>query len=57
MIPKSLLYYYYYPFWKSLFTELGFEVVVSDSTARDLLNRGIKNSISEIYVPMKVYIG
>lgn len=56
-IPKALLYYYYYPFWKSLFTNLGFEVIVSDKTNEKIINRGIKNSVSEICVPIKVFIG
>lgn len=56
-IPRSLLYYYYYPFWQTLFAELGNEVVVSDPTSGDQLNEGVKESVSEICVPMKVYIG
>ncbi|MFW6281815.1 MAG: acyl-CoA dehydratase activase-related protein [bacterium] len=56
-LPKSLLYYYYYPFWAELFEKLDLELVVSDSTSADILNRGVKESISEICVPMKVYIG
>ncbi len=56
-IPKSLLYYYYYPFWKKLFKTLDVEIVLSDSTYTELLNRGVKESISEICVPMKIYIG
>lgn len=56
-LAKSLLYYYYYPFWKSLFNNLGSELIVSDSSSTDLLNKGVKESISEICVPMKVYIG
>lgn len=56
-LPKSLLYYYYYPFWKSLFEMLGCEIVLSDSTSTEILDIGVKESISEICVPMKVYIG
>lgn len=56
-IPRALLYYYYFPFWLKLFSELGLEVVVSDRTSRDLLDRGVKKSLSEICVPIKVMIG
>jgi len=56
-IPKSLLYYYYYPFWKTLFKNLGFQILVSEATSEKILNKGVKNSISEICVPMKIYIG
>lgn len=56
-IPRALLYYYYFPFWESFFNNLGCELVVSDKTSEMLINRGIKNSVSEICVPIKVYIG
>lgn len=56
-IPRALLYYYYFPFWESFFNNLGCELVVSDKTSEMLINKGIKNSVSEICVPIKVYIG
>ena len=56
-IPRALLYYYYFPFWLKLFSELNFETVISDNTSRELLDRGVKKSISEICVPIKVMIG
>lgn len=56
-IPKALLYYYYFPFWLKLFSELNLEVVISDNTSRELLDQGVKKSISEICVPIKVMVG
>lgn len=56
-IPRSLLYYYYYPFWQTLFSELGCTVILSEPTSTPILNEGVKHSISEICVPMKVYVG
>ena len=56
-IPRSLLYYYYAPFWKPFFEELGAEVVLSDETNKGLLNRGVRESVSEICVPIKIFIG
>ncbi|PUU93011.1 MULTISPECIES: acyl-CoA dehydratase activase-related protein [Halanaerobium] len=56
-IPRALLYYYYFPFWLKLFSELKLKVVISDKTSRDLLDRGVKKSLSEICVPIKVMIG
>ncbi len=56
-IPRSLLFFYYYPFWEELFKELGIEVVVSDKNNERIMNKGVKYSISEICVPMKVYVG
>ncbi len=56
-IPRALLYYFYYPFWEKLFSELDIELIVSNYTSREQLDKGIKYSISEICVPIKVYIG
>lgn len=56
-IPRALLYYYYFPFWLKLFAELNLEPVISDSTSRELLDKGVKRSLSEICVPIKVIFG
>ncbi|HHU91789.1 MAG TPA: hypothetical protein GXZ20_01465 [Halanaerobiaceae bacterium] len=56
-IPRSLLYYYYYPFWQTLFKELGMELILSEANSGDLLNQGAKEAVPEICVPMKVYVG
>lgn len=56
-LPRALLYYYYFPFWLKLFSELKIEIVISDNTSRDLLDRGVKKSLSEICVPIKVMVG
>lgn len=56
-IPKALLYYYYGPFWKALFSELGFEVVVSDDTNGKIISEGSKITVSEFCVPIKIFNG
>jgi len=56
-IPRALLYYYYYPFWKTFFEELGHEVVITKETNKELINEGIKISVPEICVPIKIYVG
>ncbi len=56
-IPRALLYHYYYPFWKTYFEELGMEVLVSPPTNKAIMDRGIKVSVPEICVPIKVYLG
>lgn len=56
-IPRALLYYYYYPFWKILFEELGCEVVISDETNASIVADGSKVSVSEICVPIKIFNG
>ncbi|AKL94245.1 hypothetical protein CACET_c07350 [Clostridium aceticum] len=56
-IPQSLLYAYYYPFWKTYFEELGLEVVTTSPTTKAIIDQGVKASVPEICVPIKVYIG
>ncbi|NLM42799.1 MAG: hypothetical protein GX201_02065 [Clostridiales bacterium] len=56
-IPRALLYYYYYPLWKTFFETLGCEVIISGKTTIDLLDKGIKASVSDICVPIKILNG
>ncbi|HNS32832.1 MAG TPA: acyl-CoA dehydratase activase-related protein [bacterium] len=56
-VPRSLLYYKYFAFWKKFFEELGFEVIVSDETSSDILKEGNKYAIDEICIPLKLYYG
>ncbi|NLY17653.1 MAG: hypothetical protein GX045_01570 [Clostridiaceae bacterium] len=52
-----MLYYYYFPLWKTLFEELGAQVVVSDISTREIIDEGVKEAVPEICVPIKIYIG
>lgn len=56
-IPRALLYYYYYPFWKTFFDALNVETVVSKPTSKWIVNKGIEVSVPEICVPIKVFAG
>ena len=56
-IPKSLMYYDYHILWKSFFEELGIEVITSTNTNKDILNHGVKNSVDEACLPVKVFHG
>jgi len=56
-IPRGLLYYYYYPIWKTFFTKLGTQVIVSKETSKKTLNRGVAKTIDEICLPVKIYNG
>lgn len=56
-IPQSLLYAYYFPFWKTYFEELGFEVVSTPMTTKGIIDKGIKIAVPEICVPIKIYLG
>ena len=56
-IPKALLYYYYYPFWKELFSQLGAEIVLSDDTNGKIISEGAAVTVTELCVPIKIFNG
>ncbi len=56
-IPRALLYYYYYPFWETLFSELGCQVVISDETNAGIVSDGAAVTVSELCVPIKIFNG
>ncbi len=56
-LPKALLYYYYFPLWKTFFEALGCEVVVSNETTKQTLDNGTKFMAPELCVPMKICSG
>ena len=44
-IPRALLYYTYYPAWKTFFETLGVQVSLSGTTSRKILDDGIKAAV------------
>ncbi|MDO8672394.1 MAG: acyl-CoA dehydratase activase-related protein [Dehalococcoidia bacterium] len=56
-IPRALLYYQYFPMWKVFFESLGAEVVVSDTTTKDILSEGSARVVAETCLPTKVFCG
>jgi len=56
-IPFTMLNYEFLPFWKAFFTELGFEVVLSDKTNKKIINEGLACTVAETCFPMKVVLG
>jgi len=56
-IPHGLFYYYYYPLWKTFFSDLGAEVVSSSDSNRLTLDEGIRLAVDETCLPIKVYFG
>ncbi|MDK2835401.1 MAG: hypothetical protein PWP21_178 [Thermosediminibacterales bacterium] len=56
-IPRALMFYDYWPLWKRFFTELGAEVVFSDPTSKKILNDGIRATVDEACLPIKIYHG
>jgi len=56
-IPRALLYYQYYPMWKTFFEELGAEVVVSSPTTQTMLSKGSARVVAETCLPVKIFMG
>jgi predicted CoA-substrate-specific enzyme activase len=57
-IPRELLLYYQeFPFWRTFFTELGFQVVLSKHTDRKLVSKSLEMLTSETCFPVEVVHG
>ncbi|MCL6612119.1 MAG: acyl-CoA dehydratase activase-related protein [Peptococcaceae bacterium] len=56
-IPRSLLYYKYFPLWKTFFEGLGAEVEVSGPTTKAVVQEGVKLCVDEACLPVKVAFG
>jgi len=52
-IPRALHFYEFFPYWNAFFTELGFEVVVSDLTNRHLIHEASEQAAVEACFPVK----
>lgn len=46
-IPRVLNMYEHYPFWHTYFTELGYRVVLSDTSSKELYTKGMESIPSE----------
>ena len=56
-IPLIFFFHEYLPFWSTLLSELGFEVILSDKTNRQLIHKGVEVVLSETCFPVKVAHG
>lgn len=56
-IPRGLWFYDYYPLWKSFYEELGAEVVLSNPTNKRILDEGVKTTVDEACLPVKIFHG
>ncbi len=57
-IPRVLNVYENYPFWHTLFTELGFSVVISDESNAELYNKSLGTIMSDnVCMPAKLVHG
>ena len=56
-LPRMTHFWQLMPLWKALFTEMGFEVVLSSRTVRSVVNRGVEEVAAETCFPIKVAHG
>ncbi|MCF8009675.1 MAG: acyl-CoA dehydratase activase-related protein [Clostridiales bacterium] len=56
-IPRALLFYEYYPFWKTFFDYLGIKTIISPNTNQKILEEGVKNCVDEACLPIKLATG
>ncbi len=56
-IPYIFFMHEYLPFWSTLFNELGFHVIVSPPTNREIINLGTEMASSDACFPVKVSLG
>jgi len=56
-IPRALSYYTFYPLWKVFIEKLGAEVIVSNNTNRKILEDGIRETVNDACIPIKVFLG
>lgn len=56
-IPRALLYYSYAHVWKAVFEEFGCETITSPETSSAIMKNGTKQSIGDLCLPVKTYLG
>lgn len=56
-IPRALLNHKFLPLWETFFQRLGLDTVVSPGTNRKILEDGIRHTVDESCLPMKVFSG
>lgn len=56
-LPRILYMYEMYPFWKAFFNELGFKVILSAPTNREIIKEGVERIVAETCFPIKISHG
>jgi len=56
-LPQMTHFWETMPIWRALFTEMGFEVVLSSRTVRGIINQGVEEVAAETCFPIKVAHG
>jgi predicted CoA-substrate-specific enzyme activase len=56
-IPRILMMYEMYPFWKAFFNELGYRIRLSSPTNKNIIRKGVESIVAETCFPVKVSYG
>lgn len=57
-LPRGLMnYYQHFPFWRTFFAELGFNLVVSDESDRQIITTSLETMVSETCLPVELMHG
>lgn len=56
-IPRALSFYTYYPLWRYYLEKMGVDVVLSRPTNKDILEGGIRETVSDACIPVKLFHG
>ncbi|MCL2370751.1 MAG: acyl-CoA dehydratase activase-related protein [Firmicutes bacterium] len=56
-IPRALIYYFFEDLWKEFFATLKVDTIVSPPTNKDIIRRGMTNSIDEACFSSKIFLG
>lgn len=56
-IPRAMHFYEFYPMWEGYFNSLGFDILLSPKTNKDILNAGVLTCVDEACLPVKIFHG
>ncbi|MCL2841297.1 MAG: acyl-CoA dehydratase activase-related protein [Defluviitaleaceae bacterium] len=56
-IPRALLYYFYEDLWLNFFKNINVETIVSPETNKEIIRKGVRDSIDESCFSSKIFIG
>lgn len=56
-IPKALMYFEFGKKWERFFREIGVDIILSPDTNKDIYDDGVKNTLTDYCLPVKVFVG
>ncbi|MFA5012949.1 MAG: acyl-CoA dehydratase activase-related protein [Candidatus Paceibacterota bacterium] len=56
-IPRAMLYHKYGIFWQAFLPRLGFDIILSPETNKEILKKGASLAIDESCLSLKIYLG